>query len=409
MDFLAPLLLDAMLTPAPHTLCRSASSDSRPTLEEHADGWVITALMPGMDASQVSVETLNQDDGSQLWLHAEPRFKTELRCVPVPQRCTQRARAAGRARAGRSARGSALCARVQRRRFPAGTFWKLPSNAPRPLPRRLPRNADVSKVQASLLNGVLTVAVPKKAPETFAVTVESSPLPDDLSEPRAQVSLALPGLAASDLSVVISRDRSLLLHVKGSSTAFGNFHEVLRLPERADAEQARAAMVNGVFSFSVPVPPEPTTDVPVLAALPAEAMETEAPAENNKDGCKDGKTQQPVLLLEAAAPGLCAADFKASVSGRTLTLAADKSAMGGRRVRRTVLLPPHTAPGAVVVTCVHGLLRATAPRLQPPARSAVEISSTETAALLKAPGTPPGTPTAVTAAPMEEAPMEEAH
>ncbi len=260
-------------------------------------------------------------------------------------------------------------------------------------------------MQASLVNGVLTVAVPKKAPETFAVTVESSPLPDDLSEPRAQVSLALPGLAASELSVVITRDRSLLLHVKGSSPAFGNFHEVLRLPERAAAEQARAAMVNGVFSFSVPVPPEPTTDVPVLAALPAEAMETEAPAENNKDG----KTQQPVLLLEAAAPGLCAADFKASVSGRTLTLAADKSAMGGRRVRRTVLLPPHTAPGAVVVTCVHGLLRATAPRPQPPARSAVEISSTETAALLKAPGTPPGTPTAVTAAPMEEAPMEEAH
>ena len=261
-------------------------------------------------------------------------------------------------------------------------------------------------MQASLVNGVLTVAVPKKAPETFPVTVESSPLPDDLQEPRAQVSLALPGLAASDLSVVITRDKSLLLHVKGSSAAFGTVHEVLRLPERAAADQARASMVNGVFSFSVPVPPEPTADVPVLAALPAEAMDTEAPAAEN--GTKDAKAQQPVLLLEAAAPGLCAADFKASVSGRTLTLAADKSALGGRRVRRTVLLPPHTAPGAVVVTCVHGLLRATAPRPQPPARSTIEVSSTHTAALLKAPGTPPGTPTAVTAAPAADAPMEEA-
>ena len=108
MDFLAPLLLDAMLMPAPHTLCRSASSDSRPTLEEHADGWVITALMPGMDASQVSVETLQQDDGSQLWLHAEPRFRTELRCVPAPQRSTQRARHLGAAAA--HARGTARAA-----------------------------------------------------------------------------------------------------------------------------------------------------------------------------------------------------------------------------------------------------------------------------------------------------------
>lgn len=80
MDLLAPLLLDAMLAPAPHTRCCSASAASRPTLQETADGWLITALVPGMDASQVSVETLKEEDGSNhVWLHALPRLKTELR------------------------------------------------------------------------------------------------------------------------------------------------------------------------------------------------------------------------------------------------------------------------------------------------------------------------------------------
>ena len=282
-------------------------------------------------------------------------------------------------------------------RHSSGQRTDLPSRFPA---RRLPRNADSARCSASLVNGVLTVAVPKKTPETHTVAVEPAPLPDELPEPRAQVALALPGLAAADLSVTISRDRTTLLHVKGSSAAFGDVHETLRLPERANAAAARASMVNGVFSFSVPMEPEPTAEVPVLAAAPAEAMETEA----EKDKAEKDKAPQQLLLLEAAAPGLCAADFKASVSGRTLTLAADKSALGGRRVRRTVLLPPHTATGSLVVTCVNGLLRVVAARPQPPARTAVEVSATQTAALLKAPGTPPSAPAA---APAVDAPMEE--
>ena len=119
MDILAPLLLEAaMLTPAPHTLCRSQSgSASRPTLEETADGWVLTALMPGMDSSQVSVETLQGDDGSHLWLHAEPRFKTELRCAP---RASARARA--RYSTLRSARSAPRCASAQRGRAVPGAL-----------------------------------------------------------------------------------------------------------------------------------------------------------------------------------------------------------------------------------------------------------------------------------------------
>jgi HSP20 family molecular chaperone IbpA len=94
---------------------------------------------------------------------------------------------------------------------------------------------------ASLVDGVLRVAVPKAAPVSVGVKVEATPLPEDLPEPRAQVALALPGLGAADVTVTITRDRALLLHVRGDSAAFGSVHEVLRLPERAVVEQARAA------------------------------------------------------------------------------------------------------------------------------------------------------------------------
>jgi HSP20 family molecular chaperone IbpA len=75
--------------------------------------------------------------------------------------------------------------------------------------RRLPRNADMQRVSASLVHGVLTVAVPKAPAVDVAVTVETNALPDDLPEPRGQVSLALPGLGASDVNVTITRDHSL--------------------------------------------------------------------------------------------------------------------------------------------------------------------------------------------------------
>jgi HSP20 family molecular chaperone IbpA len=252
--------------------------------------------------------------------------------------------------------------------------------------RRLPRNADSSAVTASLLDGVLRVAVPKAAPETFAVKVEAEPLPETLSEPRAQVALALPGLGAGDVSATITRDRALLLHVRGASAAFGFVHETLRLPERADPAAARAAMVNGIFSFSAPITPEAVTPVPVAAA--------EAP---RAEGAAAAKGEE-LLLLEGAVPGLAASDFSAEVRGRTLTVASSKPvATGGRRaVRRSVLLPPNMAASDVAVVCMHGLLRVTARRPAPPARAAVPLSSTQPAALIKAPppAQQPATPVA---------------
>ena len=177
---LMPLLLDTMLL-APHTLVRA--SDTLPHVSETAGGWLITAALPGLAASDVSVEVTSEEDDKHLWLHA-PRFKTELRRAHRPH---------ARRRL-----------RFPRSRAPAAAKTRAAS----PRDRRLPRNANLTAASSSLVDGVLKIAVPKLSPETSIVNVESEPLPGDLPEPRGQVCLALPGLGAADVSVSIVRDKA---------------------------------------------------------------------------------------------------------------------------------------------------------------------------------------------------------
>jgi HSP20 family molecular chaperone IbpA len=224
-------------------------------------------------------------------------------------------------------------------------------------------------VTASIIDGVLTVCVPRVAPETTNVRVESAPLPDDLPEPRGQVSLALPGLGASDVSASITRDRQLLLSVKGSNSVCGSVHEVLRLPERAVPAEARASMVNGIFSFSVPIAAEEVVTIPVKEE--AQKKAEEAPAEGTKT----------VLLLEAPVPGLSASDITAEARCRTVHVTSTTAAAHTKRpLRRSVLLPPHAAPHSVVATCVNGLLTVTA-AIHKPAHTTVTVSATQKATL----------------------------
>jgi HSP20 family molecular chaperone IbpA len=254
----------------------------------------------------------------------------------------------------------------------------------------------MQRVSASLIAGVLTVAVPKVQPETVPVTVEAVALPDDLPEPRGQVSLALPGLGAGDVTVSITRDRSLLLHVKGSNRVCGSVHEVLKLPDRAVAAEARASMVNGIFSFSVPIAAE------VVSALTVAAEEEPAPMETADAEAGAHTDAKAVLLLEAAVPGLAASDFTAEARGRTLTISSTKApATSKRQVRRSVLLPPHTrAPDDVHVSCVNGLLKVTA-TVHKPERLAITVSATEAAVLTN-------NAAAAAAAPVDAAPAIEA-
>jgi hypothetical protein len=86
---LMPLLFDSVLC-APHSLVKTAN-EALPSVQETADGWLIRTSLPGLTAKDVSVEVskatectdVDSGDAHHLWLHALPRFKTELRCVPT--------------------------------------------------------------------------------------------------------------------------------------------------------------------------------------------------------------------------------------------------------------------------------------------------------------------------------------
>jgi len=58
----------------------------------------------------------------------------------------------------------------------------------------------VAAASASLVNGVLSVKVPRKGSEILSVTIEKESLPEDLPEPRGHVSIPMPGIGANDVS-----------------------------------------------------------------------------------------------------------------------------------------------------------------------------------------------------------------
>jgi HSP20 family molecular chaperone IbpA len=207
----------------------------------------------------------------------------------------------------------------------------------------------------------MRIAVPRAPPQATEVPIATTPLPE-LPEPRATTTLALPGFGPSDLTATITKDRALTLTVSGKSDTYGRFTERLGLPERAVPDAAVAAMVNGVFSFSVPIAPE------TVAAVPVAAGPAEAPSEHQ-------------LLLEAACPGLGPGDITAEMRGRHLTIASTKPAITGAVLRRSGLLPPYTAAAELAITVAHGVLRVTAPRPMPPTRTRVEVSGLEAVTL----------------------------
>ena len=238
----------------------------------------------------------------------------------------------------------------------------------------------MAAASASLVNGVLSVKVPRKGSEILSVTIEKESLPEDLPEPRGHVSIPMPGIGANDVSATITQDNNLLLTVKGSNV-YGSVHEVLKLPERAVPSEARASMVNGMFSFTIPIAAEQVTPVPVLGTVESEPVDVETNVAAPEGASK--VPISPLLLLETAVPGLSASDMHAEVRGRTLTVDSNKPAAHTRRaLRRSVLLPPHARAEEVRASCVNGLLKVSVSRPTPPARTPVVVSDTAPAAAM---------------------------
>jgi HSP20 family molecular chaperone IbpA len=137
-----------------------------------------------------------------------------------------------------------------------------------------PLKADLSQAEATLKEGVLAVKVPKKIkPDSIQVEVVVSQPPSPTEE-EFRVSVDLPGVKASDLVIKI-RDDALLL--RGRRSLGENTFELRRLfetPRSADMTQARAFLVDGVFTLVAPQVESPTTPlrtIPVHTEIPSVA------------------------------------------------------------------------------------------------------------------------------------------
>jgi len=142
----------------------------------------------------------------------------------------------------------------------------------------LPRNADGYHATAEMADGILTLTIPKKAPEEMAPTtrmiaVNATPTDDaDTSDEETDddaysLTLRAPGIAASDLSITLE---GTALKIAGETKRTGmRIDRVYKVPRDVDAsgKGLTASHVDGVLAIRLPkkAAPVPMT-IPFVSA-----------------------------------------------------------------------------------------------------------------------------------------------
>jgi hypothetical protein len=293
--------------------------------------------------------------------------------------------------------------------------------------RRLHAEADHGAITASLVHGALRVAVPRAAPPApLSLALDEAPggeagAPPPPPPPLRCATLELPlprGAAAADVALTLLRARcggeaaTLRVAVQTPAAAADRTSmssdddeaglaaacstvELLPLPRRALLAQVRASLAGGVLRVRVPLADDAAAATPVRVA-----SEDERPplpctiAEQSGDDWLTAAASPPaaphmLLLLEAPAPGLRAADWRGELrGGRTLTLVSRPPrpppsspsppappAPPRCCLRHVITLPPEVAAASLRVSCVAGVLRVRAARAPPPRRTPLRVDT----------------------------------
>ena len=322
-----------MLAGGDHIATADPADVFDPEVTETDRGFLVTALVPGVRASDVTVEAKPARRGGDVLLvrsEAHPHVKADLR---------------------------------------------LPTSG----------LVDPNNITASCIDGVLRVVIPKIAPTEEIVAVSSDPMDADAADaaaapsaPSAQtITLNVPGFNSGDITISRKRPAEELV-VIGASKRRGSFRREFRL---ADASAVVAAScVDGVLVIRVARPPSPPPHVvPVSAeppALPAPGEDAEANGEDE------------ITVLRRAVPGVPASAFSVEVAadGTLRVAGASKStpAVGARRFGFVAKLPAGIDRETLDARVVDGVLTITAAAPVAPERILIDVRSDVPAALPEA-------------------------
>lgn len=268
---------------------------------------------------------------------------------------------------------------------------------------RLPTHrgfVNASNISASCIDGVLRIIVPKVAPSSELIRVDSAgPMmlddddkdddkaddkadPDEADEAGETIVINVPGFSRHDISISRKRPAETLL-IEGASTAlgkFGKFRKTLTLA-RADA-RVKAWCSNGLLTIRVVNPHDVGVHVPVSAT----PLKLPAPGDANKDANEEADEEPAdgeITLMRRAVPGVSARDFSVEIDAKnTLTAHADASTrFGRRRYSFSTTLPKNVDKGTVAAEVVDGILSVVAAKPAPPARITVTVSGDVPASL----------------------------
>jgi len=153
---------------------------------------------------------------------------------------------------------------------------------------RLPRDADAAGARLALVDGILTVTVPKRVRAVRVVEVSSSSSCSaamDGAEDQVMLTLLLPGLAAKDLRLAVDQDGVLSVHGE-TKTQHQTYSAVRKaqLPRDTDTEAVSATLLDGVLTVSAP-----KKQVVCARELKVEAapLELESPATDATQSMED--------------------------------------------------------------------------------------------------------------------------
>lgn len=200
--------------------------------------------------------------------------------------------------------------------------------------------------KASCIDGVLRVAVLKKATRALEVPVVNGANEEDAMDTEdadGMISLSVPGFGPQDISVVLYKPEDSLT-ITGDSKTFGKFSKTFKnLPNGVELEHLSAAVAHGILTIRMDDP---------------NAIEERDIVVTNLALNTDHETQ--MVLIRRPVPGVSSADVSCKLNADR-TVRVDVSTSNTRATLSTSV-PREADLSSIQASCVDGILTVTATR-----------------------------------------------